>query len=274
MPTSATLQKTISPATSGYAAKFEGLAIGWKLVLIAIPIAIVLSILIMVVIRCCAACFIYILIILFVGVLVAFGIYVWTQPVGGYIGSTALFQSAVVRAIVSILCFILAFAIILFVCCYRSKISLAAKITEVSAIFVAKHCMIVLVPLIMFAITLAVVILWIAEALGFYSLGTPVSCTTHCYPFHHFNLSTAVKILLVVHVFYLLWLIFFMVSVSEFLIGGTACGWYYSQETPFKDTNKRFFGKHMGSVCVGSFLLALLGFIKLVYTLLAPDPDK
>ena len=30
----------------------------------------------------------------------------------------------------------------------------------------------------------------------------------------------------------------------------------------------------MGSVCKGSFLLALIGFIKLVYTLLAPDPDK
>ena len=32
--------------------------------------------------------------------------------------------------------------------------------------------------------------------------------------------------------------------------------------------------KHMGSVCCGSFFLALIGFIKLVYTLFAPDADK
>ena len=44
MPTSATLQKTISPATSGVATKFEALAIGWKLILVAIPIAIILTI--------------------------------------------------------------------------------------------------------------------------------------------------------------------------------------------------------------------------------------
>ena len=65
-----------------------------------------------------------------------------------------------------------------------------------------------------------------------------------------------------------------MISASEFLIGGTASGWYFKQESPYCDTSRRFFGKHMGSVCAGSFLLALIGFIKLVYTLLAPDPDK
>ena len=214
MPTSSVLQKTISPATTGFATKFAALAIGWKLILISIPIAIVLSLVIMVLIRLLASCFIYILIFALVTVLVVFGIYVWTQPVGGYIGSTALFQNNVARAVVSIISFLLAFAIVLFVCCYRSRISLAAKITEVSAIFVAQKCLIILVPLIMFGVTLALLVLWIAEALGFYSLGTPTNCTSHCYPFQHFNLSNWVYALLVVHVFYLLWIIFFMISTS------------------------------------------------------------
>ena len=80
-------------------------------------------------IRCFASCFLYLLIFALVAVLIVFGIYVWTQPVGGYLGSTALFQNNVIRAIVSILAFLLAFGIVLFVCCYRSRISLAAKIT-------------------------------------------------------------------------------------------------------------------------------------------------
>ena len=274
MPTSATLQKTIAPATSGFATKFEALAIGWKLILISIPIAILLSLVVMCFIRLFASCFLYILIFALVGVLVVFGIYVWTQPVGGYIGSTSLFNNNFARAAVSILSFLLAFAIVLFVCCYRSRISLAAKITEVAAVFVGQKCLVILVPLIMFGVTLALLVLWVAEALGFYSLGTPTNCTSHCYPFQHFNLSTSVYILLAVHVFYLLWIVFFMISASEFLIGGTATGWYFKQDSPYCDTSRRFLGKHMGSVCAGSFLLALIGFIKLVYTLLAPDPKQ
>lgn len=114
----------------------------------------------MILIRCFAACFLYVLIFILIGVLVAFGIYVWTQPVGGYIGSTALFQNNFARAAVSILAFLLAFAILLFVCCYRSRISLAAKITEVAAVFVGQKCLILFVPLVMFAITLGLVALW------------------------------------------------------------------------------------------------------------------
>jgi len=273
MPTSGTIAATIAPATSGYATKFEALAFGWHLILIAIPIAIVLSILVMILVRLTAACFIYLLIFLLIGTLLTLGIYVWTQPVGATTGVTSMFNSNFTRAVFSIVCFILAGAVLLFVCCYRSRISLAAKITQVSSIFVAKQCLITLVPLVMFLITLAWLVLWLLEAFGFYSLGTPVSCT-QCYPYQHFNLPTSVYILLGVHVFYLLWIIFYMIGASEFLICGTACEWYFQSETPFRSTIKRYFGKHVGSVCAGSFLLALIGFIKLLYTLLAPDPDQ
>ena len=86
MPTSKTLKETIAPATSGYATKFTGVANGWVLVLIAIPIAIGIALLLLVLIRCCAGCFVYGLIALSVIALVAAGIYVWTQPVGGTVG--------------------------------------------------------------------------------------------------------------------------------------------------------------------------------------------
>ena len=98
------------------------------------------------------------LIFILIGVIVAFGIYAFTQPVGGGgYGTTFLFGNATIRAIVIVLTFLLAFAIIIFVCCYRQRISLASKIVEVSAVFVAKNCYLVLVPLVMFAITIILV---------------------------------------------------------------------------------------------------------------------
>lgn len=160
MPTSGTISATIAPATSGYATKFEALAVGWHLILIAIPIAILLSVFVMVVVRLTAACFIYLLIFLLIGTLLTLGIYVWTQPVGASAGVTSMFNSQFTRAVFSIVCFILAGATLLFVCCYHSRISLAAKITEVSAIFVAKNCLITLLPLVMFIVTLVWLVVW------------------------------------------------------------------------------------------------------------------
>lgn len=134
---------------------------GWKLILLAIPISIVLALIIMIIVRFTAGCFVYILIFLCIGTLVVFGIYIYTQPVGGTIGSTALFQNQTGRTVVSILCFAFAAAILVFFCCFKSRINLASKIVEVSAVFVAKNCYIVLIPLIMFLVTLAFLCLWI-----------------------------------------------------------------------------------------------------------------
>ena len=120
----------------------------------------------MLIVRCTAGCFVYILIFICVGALVIFGIYIWTQPVGGEIGTSALFQNNTARTIVSIACFFLAAAILVFFCCFKSRIDLASKIIEVSAVFVAKNCYIVLIPLIMFIVTLLFLALLVLEALG------------------------------------------------------------------------------------------------------------
>lgn len=177
----------------------------------------------MIFIRLTASCFIYLLIFLLIGTLLTLGIYVWTQPINASAGVTSMFSNNFTRSLFSIVCFILAGAILLFVCCYRSRISLAAKITEVSSKFVANYCLITVVPLVMFLITLALLALWVVEALGYYSLGTPVNCNSKCYPFQHFNLPTSVYILLGVHVFALLWQVFFMIGANGFITCGTAC---------------------------------------------------
>jgi hypothetical protein len=170
---------------------------------------------------------------------------------------------------VAIVCYLLALVIFVVFCCFRSRLGLASKIVEVAAVFVAGNCGIVLVPFIMFIVTILFVALWILEALGFYSLGTPVH-TPNQYPFQHFETGNTIIALGVVHIFYLFWGIFFLIETSSFLIIGTAASWYYKRESPYSETSERYRWKHMGSVCLGAFFKALLGFIKFMYELLTP----
>ena len=65
-------------------------------------------------------------------------------------------------------------------------------------------------------------------------------------------------------------MICFYIHTADFLVCGTAASWYFRKESPYADASRRYF-KHMGSVCKGSFFMALVGFIKFLYELLAPD---
>ncbi len=80
--------------------------------------------------------------------------------------------------------------------------------------------------------------------------------------------------LIVVHIFYLFWGIFFLIETSSFLIIGTAASWYYKRESPYSETSERYRWKHMGSVAIGAFFKALIGFIKFMYEVLTPEDAK
>lgn len=128
----------------------------YTLILLAIPIAIILALVLMVLIRLLASCFIYILILVTVGALVALGAYLLSvKP------EEIPFGTNTSRIVYAVICFVLAFLIFLLMCCFRSRLQLASKIVEVAAVFVAGNCGIVLVPFIMFIVTILFIALWI-----------------------------------------------------------------------------------------------------------------
>jgi hypothetical protein len=241
-----------------------------SLIALALPIAIILALVFMVFIRLTAGCFIYLLIILSVGALIAFGAYLLLQPAGG-IDSVALDPTT--KIIVAVACFLVALLIIVMMFCFRKRIALASSIVKVSAKFVAGNCGIVLVPVVLFIVMVLFIALWILEALGYYSLGEPKN-EPHQYPFQHFNVPTEILVLGGVHMFYLIWGIMFLIDTGSFLIGGAACSWYYKAPEPYGDASQRYRKKHMGSVCLGSFFMALLGLIKFIYELLTPEQEE
>jgi hypothetical protein len=81
---------------------------------------------------------------------------------------------------------------------------------KVSANFVSSNCGVIILPLLLFVVMILFIALWILEALGYYSLGTP-STAVHQYPFQHFDVPNWILALAVFHVFYLIWTLFFLI---------------------------------------------------------------
>jgi solute carrier family 44 protein 1 (choline transporter-like protein)/choline transporter-like protein 2/4/5 len=134
----------------------------YTLILIAIPIAILLALVLMVLIRFLASCFIYILILVAIGSLIAIGVYVLTQDTSGATAGTVSFiEDPKAKIVFVVICFALAAIIFVVMCCLRSRIALASSVVEVSAVFVAGNCGIVLVPFLMFLVTIIFIALWI-----------------------------------------------------------------------------------------------------------------
>ena len=147
----------------------------------------------MVIIRCCGGCFIYMLIFLSILALVALGIYLLVAPTNPVTGSNTGTTGSIIAAVI---CFILAFLIVLLVCCFRHRIALGASIIKVAAKFVSENCLIVLLPIFLFVVTIAFLVLWVLQALGFYSLGKAIDAK-HQYPFQHFEITTEMKLSLI-----------------------------------------------------------------------------
>lgn len=258
----------------GSTEQISSLMDNYVIIILAFPIAILLSLIIMVFIRLTASCFIYLLIVATIGVLLAFGVYLILMPSLAQ-GQTSepLISNDTTRILIAIGVFILAILIIVMVCCVRKRLALASSIVKVSANFVSSNCGIVFLPLLLFVVMVLFIALWILEALGYYSLGNP-STAEHQYPFQHFDVPNWILAVGVFHVFYLIWNLFFLIETGSFIIGGAAVSWYYKRDAPYGEASARYRKKHIGSVVLGAFFMALLGLIKFIYELVTPEQKE
>ena len=180
----------------------------------------------MVIMRFLAGIFVYLLFFLTVLCLVLFGIFLITPGSTDHIG---IQHNRTASIVIGALC--IAFGVLLLIafCCFRKKIKLASVVVKVSAQFVAQNCGLLFLPLLLFVFMVIFIILWILEALGYYSLGTPIH-EKHQLPFQHFETSGGIKALGLFHVFQLLWVLLFLVATNDFIVCGAACSWYFQRE--------------------------------------------
>ena len=171
----------------------------YGLILLSFPIAIVVAVAFTFLIRATAKLFIYLLLAFTIVVLIGIGVYLLAAP-GQNSGTTTI----------AIISFLFAVLIILTTVFIRRKLSLAAAIVKVAANFVSQNCFIVMLPILLFIVTLFYLALWVIQALGFYSLGTPTKAE-HQYPFQNFQVTAPIEILFVFHVFSLIWVLLFFI---------------------------------------------------------------
>jgi len=169
------------------------------LILLSFPIAILIAVGFTFLIRGTGKLFIYLLIAFTIMALIGIGVYMLATP-GQNSGTTTI----------AIICFLFAFVIMLATICIRRRLSLAAAIVKVASNFVSKNFYIVLLPMLLFVVTLIYLAFWVLQALGFYSLGTPTKAE-HQYPFQHFKVTASIEILFVFHIFSLIWVLLFFI---------------------------------------------------------------
>jgi hypothetical protein len=123
------LKSNLESALGGSAKQITSLKDNYVLIILALPIAILISLIIMVFIRFTASCFIYLLIITIFAVLVAFGVYLIMMPsLQESTAGTPLIADNATRIILAVVFLLLAVLIVVMVCCFRKRLSLASSI--------------------------------------------------------------------------------------------------------------------------------------------------
>ena len=139
-PYSASLMESVSSGLGGSTQAAISLSQNWMLLVLAFPLAVIFSLIMLCLVRCCAGCFVYALIIFAILALVGAGVVLIAKidPNAKNGEEVIVMQhNETGRMVMAILCFLAALAVVVVVCCFRKRLSLAARIIEVSAVFVA-----------------------------------------------------------------------------------------------------------------------------------------
>lgn len=164
----------------------------------------------------------------------------------------------------------------LFVCflvCYRSAIALGAAILQASSDFVASNSRIILLPLGNYIIIVAAGILWTIGIVYLASNGEPYYIQDSFVS--GMKYTKAVRYLFFFQLFVLFWVLAFVRAMESFIIAATTCMWYFSgqgsdnAETSGKASimlgTKWGYRYHFGTMAIGSFLVALINIIKVIF---------
>ena len=169
------------------------------------------------------------------------------------------------------------------ICCQWSNIALGASVMEAAGEFVASNPRIGILPILTYISFAPIIVWWLFTTVFLYSIGTPV-----------FEENEFVaKIDRPAYLDYVLWYILFglfwfcalCIAIQKFITNATTCMWFFSgqgsdnsddatgQVSIMLAVNWAIF-KHIGSLAMGSFLIAVVTMIKVVFEYMAAQQEK
>jgi len=170
------------------------------------------------------------------------------------------------------------------VCCGFNSLRTAINVVDASADFLRKTKRILFVPILYFFLNVLVVFAWVVIVACFNSMGEITPETGEIPQFRKCTYAEADKernysILLALS-FGLLWVIAFNQATSGFIVMVSATSYYFDSNAEYEgnaDVATGFhlaYMSHAGSLAFGSFIVALVQFIRIIFMTLAEHAKK
>jgi len=134
------------------------------------------------------------------------------------------------------------------------------------------------VPIINMLLALIFMGVWIVGTIYLYSCGEIFKRGD--YPFANVTWNQNTRYMWYFNMFAILWIVAFFISSGDFIIGASCCIWYYNQggnssekkeeknvaksSYPIYTAYRWLYTKHLGSIALGSFLLAVVWAVRLI----------
>jgi hypothetical protein len=246
----------------------SSIAKSWQVILVSIPVAIILGYIYLFIIRLIGGFIVWVSFVLIILALAAVGFYsffylkyqyVVDDPIRKYIewGAYAAWSLSGIVAL-SLLC-----------CCSAIKIGIA--VFKTTAKYVADNMHIFFLPMIASIVACIWYLLWVASFVFIYSVGDPEPREAPLSFITNISWTHGTKCVVAYHIFALFWVNAFIMGVNQFIIGASACLWYFecNTDTKGRGTVCRAYSYamryHLGSVAFGSFLIAVCQMMRLLF---------
>lgn len=167
----------------------------------------------------------------------------------------------------------LGFILLVVVCFFFRRISVAISILKTASRFTSEMAHIVIVPALMFVVIFAQIFIWIYFTLYIISSGTIKQNPNT--PFGGIEWDYKTRNYALYYLFGLFWNCNLTIHISSFVVASTCSIWYFagikhetqSRSYPIILSFYRLIVYHLGSVCFGSLVIAVVQIIKLIISI-------
>jgi len=255
-----------SAATDKIGEYLSDLYSAWKVFLIAVALSFVFSLVYMVVLRCCAKLLMWVTFLAFFVLLAVIGYFFYAKSV-----ETVNDGDKLNYQVLAVIFWVIDFILILVILCIYDDIQLALTVIETSGHFVCSNMTVLFVPIVTIVVTVGFLAYWIATVVFIYSMGEFNDKEYSGTPLPNVVWDDATRNLWYYHLFGLFWVLAFFLALLQFIIAATAAQWYFSSGTDQSGNGSVCrslywaFRYHLGSLALGSLLLAIITFIRFIF---------
>lgn len=236
----------------------------WSCILIVLSIACGLSVAYLILLRYCAELIIWASILCTAAMIITFAVYIGLIAEENYSDeSEKKTYNALKVTSILMYCSVILFAVII-VFLFR-RIHLAIAVVKSGAIFMKDMPMVLMVPLVIYFLSCAFFVYWILALVFIYSSGELDKTSS---AIASISWDTQTRNAFFFEFFAIFWVNSFKIALSQFIVAGTVCFWYFSRDSSSVSAvfSVSYYAVryHLGTLALGSLILSCVKIVKYV----------